>query len=103
MNKKLFVVFLLFAISILNIVDVAWTDYAVKSGIAVEANPITNYLLQNNLHYLVKLPLSILCTAFAIYIYFKPFEYVKASLILLAPVFITYFCVLFVLPYFLLS
>jgi hypothetical protein len=90
MNKKLFVVFLLFAISILNIIDVVWTDYAVKSGIAVEANPIANYLLQNNLHFLVKSALSILCIAFAIYIYFKPFEYVKASIIILMPIFVFY-------------
>jgi len=89
-NEKLFVVFLLFAIAILNIIDAVWSTYVVKTGMAVELNPIADFLLQNNFHYFVKLPLSILCICFAIYIYFRPFEYVKASLIILMPVFMVY-------------
>jgi hypothetical protein len=90
MNEKLFVVFLLFAIAILNIIDAVWSNYAVKSGLAVELNSIANFLIVNDIFLLVKVILSILCVCFAIYIYTHDFAYLNHSLILLIPIFIFY-------------
>jgi len=89
-SKKLFAVFLLFAIAILNIIDAVWSTYAVKSKIAVELNPIANYLLKHDLLLSVKALLSILFIAFAVYIYFHDFKYINIGLTILAPILILY-------------
>jgi hypothetical protein len=87
----------LFAIAVLNIIDAVWTTYTVKSKIAVELNPIANYLLKHDLLLPVKALLSILFIAFAVYIYFHDFKYINIGLTILVPILMLY---LFTIVYF---
>ena len=80
----------LFAIAVLNFIDAVITDYAVKSKIAVELNPVANCLLKHNLFLPVKALLSILFIAFAVYIYFHDFKYTNIGLTILAPILALY-------------
>jgi hypothetical protein len=87
---KNMLVTVLFAIAVLNIIDAVWTTYAVKSKIAVELNPIANYLLKHNLLLPAKALLSILFVAFAFYIYLHDFKYANIGLSILAPILMLY-------------
>jgi hypothetical protein len=94
---KSILITVLFAIAVLNIIDAVFTDYAVKSKIAVELNPIANYLLKHDLLLPVKGLLSILFIAFAFYIYLHDFKYINIGLTILTPILILY---LFAVVYF---
>jgi hypothetical protein len=94
---KSILVTVLFAIAVLNFIDAVFTDYTVKSKIAVELNPVADYLLKHDLLLPVKALLSILFIAFAVYIYFHDFKYINIGLTILVPILILY---LFAVVYF---
>jgi hypothetical protein len=94
---KNILVTVLFAIAVLNIIDAVFTTYAVKSKIAVELNPVADYLLKQDLLFPVKGLLSILFITFAVYIYFHDFKYINIGLTILTPILMLY---LFAVVYF---
>jgi len=99
MNMKLFVVFVMFLVALLNVYDGYLTEKVVKEGIAVEVNPIANCLLNNNILFAVKLLISIVVVTLAFTVS-KSSQYImKASSIIFFSIFVFQVYFLFVFPF----